>query len=207
MEHKEELTHEDSMRLIEQMISTAKQEQKDDGKGWILWGWMIFVASIFSFLNEKYEWFENTYIFWNGFGIFSIVMMLVGICRLLFGKKRERVRTFTNDLFSKLNIGFIFSLALIIFSMNMGVSPLKGFGLLLGLYGFWILIYGSILNFRPSVIGAYISWILGFVTMFMNDFASVMLVHAIAVLCGYLIPGYLAKKEFDQLKQKQSTGV
>lgn len=201
-----ELTHEQSLLLIEQMITTAKQEQKDDGQGWILWGWMLFAASLFSFLNEQFEW-VNTFFFWNVFGAISILLMIVGICRIFAGRKKERVRTYTKDLFARLDIGFFISLALIIISMNTGVNPLKGFALLLGLYGFWILIYGTVLNFRPSVIGAYITWALALVTLFLEQFSQVMLVHAVAVLCGYIIPGYMARKEFNQLKKDTVPGV
>ncbi len=37
MEQKGELTEHESLRIIQQMINTAKQEQKDDGRGWIIW--------------------------------------------------------------------------------------------------------------------------------------------------------------------------
>jgi hypothetical protein len=201
----QEFTHEQSLLLIEQMITTAKQEQKDDGQGWILWGWMIFAASIFSFLNEKFDWVAQNF-FWNVFGALSILLLIVGICRIFVGKK-DRVRTYTKDLFTRLNRGFFISLALIVVSMNMGVDPLKGFSLLLGLYGFWILIYGTVLKFRPSVIGAYITWALAFLSLFLERFDHVMAVHAIAVLCGYIIPGYLARQDFNKLKQDTVAGV
>lgn len=206
MHREEHLTHQQSLLLIEQMISTAKQEQKDDGQGWILWGWMLFAASVFSFLNEQFNWVD-TFFFWNTFGAISIILMIVGICRLFAGRKKERVRTYTKDLFARLDIGFFISLGLIIVSMNMGVNPLKGFALLLGLYGFWILIYGTVLDFRPSLIGAYITWALAFMSLFMEDFSQVMLIHAVAVLCGYIVPGYLARKDFNKIKQDTVTGV
>ncbi len=206
MEHSDRLTHQDSLRLIEQMISTAKQEQKDDGKGWIIWGWLLFAASLFSYLNTQFKW-ASQFFFWNLFGVFSILLMVYGMIRGAARRKKQRVKTYIKDIFARLDIGFFLSLALIIVSMNIGVPPTKGFALLLGLYGFWILIYGTLLDFRPSVIGAFITWALAFVSLFMKDFSTVMLVHALAVLCGYIIPGHLASKEFNQLKKKRETGV
>src|SRR5690606_41639450 len=62
---------------------------------------------------------------------------------------------------------FFISLAVIIVSMNTGgVHPTKGFALLLGLYGFWILIYGVVLNFKPSVIGAYVVFAFALASLF-----------------------------------------
>jgi len=38
------LTEQESMLIIQQMINTAKHEQKDDGIGWIVWGWLLFIV-------------------------------------------------------------------------------------------------------------------------------------------------------------------
>lgn len=42
------LTSEESLLIIQQMISTAKKERKDDGKGWIVWGWLLLAAPAFT---------------------------------------------------------------------------------------------------------------------------------------------------------------
>lgn len=194
-----ELSEKESLRLIQQMIHTAKQEQKDDGKGWIIWGWLLFLASVFTYLNLKFTW-VSTYFFWNIFGLISLLLLIFETVRYILVKRKDRVRTYTKDLFEKLNVGFVISLMLIIFSMNLGVNPLKGFGLLLGLYGFWILIYGAVLNFRPSIIGAYVTWAFAFISLFVDSFEWTMLAHAAAVLCGYIIPGHIAYSEFNKKK-------
>ncbi len=194
----EKMTQEESLQIIQQMIQTAKLEQKDDGKGWIIWGWLLFLASVFTYINLKFEW-VSTFFFWNLFGLFTLLLLGYETFRYIFKKRIEQVRTYTKDLFEKLNIGFFISLMLIIFSMNLGVHPIKGFALLLGLYGFWILIYGAVLNFKPSIIGAYITWAFAFASLFVSSFEYTMLLHAAAVLCGYIIPGHLAYKEFNKV--------
>jgi hypothetical protein len=196
MEDKE-LSQQESFKLIEQMISTAKQEQKDDGKGWIIWGWMLFLASMFTYINLRAKWF-NIFLFWSLFGYITIAIGIFESIKFFFFKKPEQVRTYTRDIHQKLNTGFFISLLLIIFSMNLGVDPKKGFALLLGLYGFWILIYGTILNFKPSIIGAYLTWAFAFASLFVKSFEYTMLLHACAVVCGYIIPGHLANREFNK---------
>src|SRR5438309_1862027 len=119
MEDKQ-LTEQDSLMLIRQMISTAKKEQVDNGSGWIIWGWMIFGASFFSFLNMRLHWHLNQYLFWNGFGVLTIVFLIFRVIRYFFLKKKSRVVTYTSDLFSKLNIGFTISLFFIITAINVG---------------------------------------------------------------------------------------
>jgi hypothetical protein len=208
MEEKK-LSQEESMLIIRQMIETAKQEQKDDGKGWIAWGWLLFIVSILSYFNTGYRWFDAAF-FWNLFGGIVLAWMLFLIGRRVFANSPRRVKTYTSDLFDKLNGGFFIFLVLIIFSMNLGVPPGKGFMLLVGLYGFWILIYGTALNFKPSIIAAYVTWAIGFAGLFIDRietvpedrFKWVMLFHAFAVLCGYIIPGHIAYKNFAKTGRK-----
>lgn len=195
------LTERESLDLIRQMIQTAKNEQKDNGMGWILWGWLLFSASVLTLVNLYLDWFD-TFFFWNVFGIIGLMLLAFPIFQSFTGHKKKKVRTYTSDLMDKLNTGFFISLFLIILSINIGVSPIYGFGLLLGLYGFWILIYGSVMNFRPSLIGAYITWGFAFGSLFAEDFRLTMLLHALAVLCGYIIPGHLAYKEFNKVQEK-----
>ncbi|ANE52276.1 hypothetical protein [Flavisolibacter tropicus] len=197
------MTEQESMLIIQQMIHTAKNEQKDNGKGWILWGWLLLAASILTFFNIQFRWF-STFFFWNAFGGIALLFFIYTVMRFFFGKGQEPVRTYTGDLFERLNIGFFIFLAFIIVSINMGVGPEKGFSILIGLYGFWVLIYGTALNFKPSIIGAYITWAIAFVSLFIREFQWIMLLHGVAVLCGYIIPGHLANVEFNKIQKETS---
>jgi len=216
------LTEHESLQIIRQMIETAKHEQKDDGIGWIAWGWTLFAISILTYFNIQFGWFDVAF-FWNAFGVMVGLYFLFYLFKTLFIRKTQRVRTYTKDIFDKLNAGFFIFLILIIVSINVGVPPNKGFMLLIGLYGFWILIYGTALDFWPSIIGAYVSWAIAFAGLFIDKFIHpeplnsltedavraiglerfqwVMLFHALAVLCGYIIPGHIAYKEFKKIKK------
>lgn len=182
------------------MIRSAKTEQRDNGIGWIIWGWLLVAASVLTYFNIEQKWF-NPFFFWNLFGIASIGMILYALSRQFLFKKKVRVKTYTTELFEKLNIGFFIFLIFIIFAINRGIGPMRGFPLLIGLYGFWVLIYGAALNFKPSIIGAYISWAIAFACFYVNDIKWVMLLHALAVLCGYVIPGHIANREFKKLNR------
>jgi hypothetical protein len=192
------ISSQESMMIIQSMIQTAKKEQKDDGKGWIIWGWLLFLASLATFFNLEYRWF-NVFFFWNLFGLLSLGLLAFSTFRKIWSKRAIKVKTYTQDLFDKLNTGFFIFLMLIIVSMNTGgVNPIQGFAILLGLYGFWILIYGAALNFKPSIIGAFITWAFAFASLFVKHFEHTMLLHAAAVLCGYIIPGHMANSSFKK---------
>jgi hypothetical protein len=203
MPKEEQMDERQSLLIIQQMIDTAKQEQKDDGKGWIIWGWMLFLASVLTVINFYFRWF-HAFFFWNLFGLFTLIAFIVELFQTFVLKKKQRVKTYTREIFRKLNIGFFICLMSIIVAMNVGISPLKGFPLLMSLYGFWILIYGTLLDFKPSVIGAYVTWAFAFIAMFQSDFKVVMLLHAAAALCGYIIPGHIANKKFKEVTARKS---
>lgn len=200
MEEKQ-LSGQESLMIIQQMIHTAKKEQKDDGRGWIIWGWLLFLASVLTWINLYIRW-VRVFDFWTGFGIITLAVTLFQVLRDTFFKKSKRVRTYTKDLFEKLNIGFFVMLGFIILAINLDVDPRKGFALLLGLYGFWILIYGTALDFRPSIIGAFVTWGFGVAALFVKTFEWTMILHAAAVLCGYIIPGHIAHNEFKKLSTR-----
>ncbi|RYY41799.1 MAG: hypothetical protein EOO08_01330 [Chitinophagaceae bacterium] len=202
------LSHEESLQLIGRMIQSARQEARDDGSRWIIWGWLLFATCMCSWINLQYFWVD-TWFFWNAFGIVSLSLLLFDIVRRMVRKSPARVRTQATYLYRKLNIGFFLSLVLIIVAMNVAIEPTIGFALMLGLYAFWILIYGAVTDFRPSVIAAFITFGFAFASLFVHDFRTTLLLHAAAVLCGYIIPGHLANRAFRKNRTPQSvpTGV
>lgn|SRR5687768_2229942 len=200
MEEKQ-ISGQEGLAIIQQMINTAKKEQKDNGMGWIIWGWLLFLASVFTYINIKTQW-RSTWFFWNLFGALTLVVLLYQVIRYSFFRRKDKVRTYMKDLFEKLNVGFFIQLFFVILAMNLGVSPLKGFAILIGTYGFWILIYGALLDFKPSIIGAFVTWAFGIGALFAESFEQTMILHGAAVLFGYIIPGHIAYKEFKKLSTR-----
>lgn len=200
MEEKQ-ISGQEGLAIIQQMINTAKKEQKDNGMGWIIWGWLLFLASVFTYINIKTQW-RSTWFFWNLFGVLTLVVLLYQVIRYSFFRRKDKVRTYMKDLFEKLNVGFFIQLFFVILAMNLGISPLKGFAILIGTYGFWILIYGALLDFKPSIIGAFVTWAFGIGALFAESFGQTMILHGAAVLFGYIIPGHIAYKEFKKLSTR-----
>jgi hypothetical protein len=204
MEQEKEMNEHESLLIIQQMIDTAKQEQKDDGKGWIIWGWMLFAASVLTAINLELHWFQ-TFFFWNIFGLMTLVVFAYETIMAVVKGKKQKVKTYTREIFGKLNVGFFICLMFIILAMNIGINPMKGFPLLMNLYAFWILIYAAVLNFKPSMIGAYIMWAFAIIALFAITFSQVMLLHAAGVLFGYIVPGHIAYRKFQQLTARKSS--
>ncbi len=194
MYQEEELTEEKSLAIIHQMIRQAKNNITHDGAGWLIWGSMIFVASLATYVLIIFK-FDNTFLAWNIFGLVSIVLLLVSY----FKKRTVTVRSYVDDVLRWVDMAFMISLFIVIFSMNTGVSPNMGFGLLLMLYAFLMLVQGGALKFTPLLIGAAVNWI-GALAIFLNkDFKNDMLITAAAVFIGYIIPGLILRNQHNKM--------
>ena len=194
-ESNDDLSNEKSLEIIHQMINQAKTKINDNGNEWILWGSLIFLASLSTYLFIEMDY---RYIFmgWNVIGVIVIIVLTYQ----LFRKKSKAVRTYLDDLLRLFDIGFIICLFIIIFSINVGVNANFGFGFLLMIYAFLMLIQGGAMKFRPLIIGAIANWI-GCIAIFLNDeFKYDMLITCAAVFIGYIIPGIILKAQF---KKKQ----
>jgi hypothetical protein len=114
--------------------------------------------------------------------------------------KTKAVRTYVDDVLRWVDIGFLICLLVIIISMNISVRPNEGFGYLLMLYAFLMIIQGGALQFRPLMIGAVANWV-GAIAVFINkDFKYDMLITAASVFTGFIIPGLLLRTSIRKNK-------
>ena len=195
----EQFTETDSLRLINEMIRNAKSNFTDNGYGWLLWGTMIFISSLGTYFLIEYD-HEKTFLFWNIFGGVSVLILAYDF----FKPSRSRARSYVSDILRYVDIGFAVCLFIIIFSMNVAVHPNAGFGYLLMLYGFLMLIQAGAIKFKPLFIGAFVNW-LGALAVFLNtEFKYDMLITAAAVFIGYIIPGLILRA---QSKKNQASEI
>ena len=191
MEEKNINEHE-SLRLIQQMIQVAKEDHRENGEGWLIWGWLLFVASVSSAILSYLE--IRGYIGWIWTGIL-VLGMLIYILFHVLKKREERVKTYVQELLDRLGAGFFISLFVIV-AAGFIIKASYGFGYYYILYAFWMFIHGSAIRFRPLIIGAYVNWLAALAIFLLDDTAEIMVVSAIAVLIGYLIPGYMLQAEY-----------
>lgn len=197
MEEKQ-LSGAESLALINQMISKAKNEITDNGFGWLLWGSMIFLASISTYIILEFKLDTNPFMGWNVFGLIAVPVMVYNLFRR---RKVMRTRTYVDEMLAMFDIGFTICIFIIIMSMNISVDPNQGFGYFLMVYAFLMLIQGSAIRFRPLFIGSVINWI-GAIAIFFNDeFKYDMLITAAAVFIGYIIPGLMLRSQYRKRVQ------
>ena len=196
MSNDQQLSKEKSMEIIHQMINQAKTNFTDNGLSWLLWGIMIFLASLSTYFF-LYVGADNIFLGWNIFGVITILFLLYDI----FRPKKKLVRTYVGDLMRLVDIGFIISLFTIIFAINIAVNPNSGFGFFLMIFAFLMLVKGGAVKSRSLMIGAAVNWA-GAIAIFINkEFKYDMLIMAGAVLIGYIIPGLLLWLQYRKLNQ------
>jgi hypothetical protein len=193
---------EESLRLIEQMIGRARDAEKDSGRGWVVWGWLLFLASIIHYLLIKAD-IQQGALVWQIFGVTAAILVIYEqFLRKYFVRPVVKVKTYTNELVSKLGFAFFISLAIMVYGnsqLGMNISGLN-FGYLLLLYGFWMFIHGSAFRYRLLIIGAIINWSGALVIFYFKEKlgAEVLLLHAFCVAMGYLVPGHIALIKYGQ---------
>lgn len=196
MEEKK-LSGEESLQLIQQMIQVAKDEHREKGDGWLIWGWLLFVASVSSAVLSYTK--LGRYIGWVWLGMLAIGLIVYTIGHLQ-KRDREKVQTYVQELLNKIETGFFISLFAIIAAAYITENQFS-FGYFFILYAFWMFIHGSAIRFRPLIVGAWVNWVAAIAIFMIRDYTYIMMVSALAVLVGYLIPGYMLRAGYRKKMQ------
>lgn len=193
MSNDRQLSKEESLSIIHQMINQAKANITDNGFHWLLWGILLFLTSVATYIFIDIG-SENIFLGWNIFGILTILLLTFDMLK----PKKIKVRTYMDELMQYVDIAFIVSMFIIILSINVAVSPNAGFGYLLMIFAFLMLVRGGLLKSRSLMVGAIVNWA-GAVAIFFNkEFKYDMLIMAAAVLIGYIIPGFILRANYKR---------
>jgi hypothetical protein len=190
----EPMTGEQSLQLISEMITAAKTGIKDDGFFYLLWGWLVLVASLSQYAL-LFIWPSE----YNGLP-WAILMPLGGVVTMIASrrqKKKRKVKTFLDQFMGYALVAFLMSLFTVLFFMARLGRPELAYPLIMMVYGAWLFISGGALKFKLLMVGGIINWALAFAAMFV-PFQGQLLLLALAVLLGYIIPGHLLKSGYQQ---------
>ncbi len=184
-------TEQQSLEVIHEMIENTKAKFNDNGFFYLLWGWLVLIASLshFIMLNLGIEP-QYAAVPW------PVLMIAGGIASGIAGHrlgKKATVKTFFDTSIISLWVAFTITLFIILFATGLGrISFSMANVLIIALYGLGTFISGSMMKFKPLIYGGIFSWILACVGLFLPDLYSLPLVSA-SILVAYLIPGYMLK--------------
>ncbi len=183
------MTEQDSMKIIREMIATSKGNLKENSFFYLLWGWLVLVASLSHYFLIRIN-FEYAYLPW------PILMTIGGIASVVQGirlGKRSSVTTIIDKAMMYLWWGFLVVLLIILAMTSYNkIHWTSTYPLIIAMYGLGTFVSGGILKFKPLVIGGIACWVISIVAFFVAPI-NVLLLTALSIVISYLVPGYMLK--------------
>jgi hypothetical protein len=174
-----------SLQMITAVIAKTKENIKEHNFIYLLWGWLIAVASFSFFILHTYTSFK---LFFLPFPILALTGIIISV--LHYARKRFESETYVSYYLKKLWIVLGISFILVVFINVVTTEPPFTYTLLIG--GIGTMVSGLVLRFRPLVLGGVLFLLLSVGSVFTPDVYKPLL-QGVAVIGGYLIPGYLLK--------------
>lgn len=175
----------ESLQLITDVIARTKENIRSHSFLFLLWGWLISIASFSFFILHAYTSFK---LFFLPFPILALTGIILSLLHIT-GKQYESetyIGYYLKSLWLVLGISFI----LVVFINVVATQPPFTYTLLIG--GIGTLVSGLVLHFRPLVLGGILFMLFSVASVFTPDIYKPLL-QGVAVIAGYLIPGYLLK--------------
>ena len=192
-----DLSPEESLALIKTMINKTKDSVADGSFYFLLWGWLVFGCCLSAFILKVYVQYPYHYMVWCLMPVGGIVSWIYGANQ----SKTLRVKSFVDEaldyLWIALGLAFF---VLIIINMFNGQSWQTAFTYYILLYAIGTFVSGSLLRFKPLVIGGLINFVLAIVSIKFN-YDYQLLIGAIAILISYIIPGHLLRIKYQKRKK------
>ena len=185
MDTEKQLTEQESLQIIHEMIAAAKNNIKADAFIFLLWGWLVFIASMGQFTMVKMNMEDSGMVWW--------LMPLGGIITpiyIVLKRKKDKTRTYVSEFIKFVWIAFTVTLLIILFCNSM--AYMQVLPIIMALYGIGLFLSGGALKFKPLIIGGIFCWVCA-IAGFETQNVYQLLILAVAVLGGYIIPGYLLK--------------
>jgi hypothetical protein len=199
---KNSLTPEESFDIINKAISNFKMNYKENALVFLLWGWILTLASISNFIILKIvsSWEAHELIAgkWELKGLYIlgnwVVFCLIGFIILYFMvrklNKEKKVYSHIDKFIEYLwwSTAASFVIATII-CFRLRIEPPV---LMLLIAGIATTTTGLVIKFKALIIGGISFFIFSIAATFVTNEYLALLVGA-AIICGYLIPGYFLK--------------
>jgi hypothetical protein len=192
---KNELTPEESFQIINKAISNIKISYKEYAGIFLLWGWILALASFSNFIILKVLHNREVY---GQMGFYSLgnwlVFAIIGfVFMYLMGRKINKEKKVYSHL--ERNIKSVWWVALASFAIatvlciKLEINPPP---IMLLIAGFATTTSGLLIKYRPVIIGGMAFFLFSIASTFVAN-AYIALIVCAAIICGYLIPGYFLR--------------
>ncbi len=180
------LTAEESLSIITEMIQQAKGNVQGNSFYFLLWGWVIVIANLGHYALLKLTSYPYPYIIW----LISVPAYIYSVIHAR-RSRHENVRTHLDKIHTSLWLAFGVGIPIVLFFGRQVNFQINAIIMLLAAVPTFV--SGVILNFKPLVRGGIVFWIAATASFLLPTDLQYP-VMALAIVFGYLVPGYLLKK-------------
>lgn len=187
------LTPEESFSIINKAIANFKLNFRETAKVFLLWGWVLAIASLSNFIILKILYIREA-----SLGLLSLfnwaAYILIGFVIMLFMEHKinkdkkvfSYIESYFKNLWSVTAASFFIATLLCI---KMEINPPA---IMLLIAGIATTTSGLLIKYWPLITGGMTFFIFSLAATFVSNEYISLIVFA-AIICGYLIPGYLLK--------------
>jgi hypothetical protein len=186
MEPEEVLSPQRSLDLIAAVIRKTKENIHENSFGFLLWGWLIAIASFALFVLHRYTGTKYYFIPFPVLAAIGVIATAISLKR----KNTQSTLTYTSFFINKMWIVLAICFLIVVYiNVSQGKMP---FTYTLVIAGIGTLVSGWVMNFVPLIIGGILLLSSAVGSLYVGDDYKPLL-HGIAFVAGYLVPGYLLK--------------
>ena len=220
MEEKEkQLTEKESLELITQMISKAKESYHDTGIGAMMWGAVIALCSLIKLSEIHFDYHLPFDIY-----LLTLAAIIPQVFITIKEKRERKIKSYDDAYMDYIWLGFGICIFLLIHIINLvfnawepvsaeykalaGHSASFHFSefispLFLMLYGLPTFITGAACRFRPMLWGGIFCWICCVIAVY-TTIKIDLLLTALSAIVAWFIPGIIMEKEYRIYKKEQA---
>ena len=188
------LSEQESLELITRMINKAKSDYRETGIGALMWGTIITICALVSFINYYQRWPWAQYIW-----LLTLIAVIPQIIISVRENRRKKFRSYNEDAMGGIWISFGMGILLLSFFSSLFDVPSE-YSLFLILYGIPTFATGIARRFMPMTIGGIACWAFAIASMYIV-FPYAMLLTADAALTAWFIPGIILRKRYLKAKK------
>jgi hypothetical protein len=195
--NEKELSPQESLDLIKNMINRTKDSVVDNSFYFLFWGWLVFACCIGQYVLKVYLHFPNHFAVWW-------TMPIGGVITGIYGARQSRVKkvkTFVEDALGYLWIAVALSFAVLVIANMISKTPSwqTSFTYYILLYAIGTFVSGSLIRFKPLIIGGAINFALAAISIRFS-YDNQLLIAGFAILISYIIPGHLLRMHHKKQK-------
>ncbi|MEM0939131.1 MAG: hypothetical protein AAF600_03965 [Bacteroidota bacterium] len=182
-----ELTNEERLKLISDVISQAKRNfAQGSSFHFLLWGWVISIANFGHYILDKFELYDAPFIVW----LITLPAVFASMWYAFGRVNNTGVRSHLDKVYASIWVSILAMIIICLVFMsklNFNHNPI-----ILLFSGLGTFLSGVLIKYKPIVYGGVILWI-GACMGLLSPISDQQLIAGIVAIFGYLIPGYMLK--------------